>query len=118
MSTKLSQERSALHDRYAALRIKIIGHYRALALVGREPDAKAYKLPPKLGHWHEGHSERVRAACPELESVVRAIEALRAQRAPGAVLAKYGKPKVGGWRHRRSTTKVQTNPGEWPPKYK
>jgi hypothetical protein len=119
MVTRVHAEQTKLHDQYAALRSSILNHYALLPLVGREAAAKAYKIPPKLGHWGPQHSERVRATCPEAESAVCAIEALIAQRSPAAILAKHGHPRRGGRRTRGSgAAKVQLNPGEWPPRYK
>jgi hypothetical protein len=116
--TKVHAEQTRLHDQYAALRVRIINHYRLMPLIGREVSAHAFKLPPKLGHWHATHSERVRAVCPELEDAVQAIEALIAQRSPAAILAKYGPQKRGGWRKRSRPNSQQTFElvGEWPPR--
>jgi hypothetical protein len=120
MTTKVHAEQTRLHDQYAWLRIKILKYYDLLPLVGRGADVDAYKLPKKLGHWHANHSAKVRAACPELEGTVRAIEALIAQRSPAAVLAKYGPQKVGGWRKKRPSLNNQQEyelVGEWPPRH-
>jgi hypothetical protein len=117
MVTKVHAEQTVLHNQYAELRVRILKHYDALSLVGQAVDAKTYKLPPRLGHWGPQHSARVRAACPEMESVVRSIEALIAQRDPAIIAAKYGPQKRGGWRRARAN-RVQLNPGEWPPRYK
>src|ERR1700676_464329 len=92
MVSTVAAERSRLHDQYPPLRACILDHYHLRAeLTGSSVDAQTYKLPRKLGHWGPQHSERVLAACPELERVVRAIEGLRARRATEVIEANHVK---------------------------
>jgi hypothetical protein len=121
MTSTLKSERGKGHAEYIKLRLKILDHYGLLPLVGREAGARAHKLPPKLGHWDpgsNGHSERVLDACPELESVVRAIEELLKKRSPDYIKAHHVGMRRGDNFRRRGNPKNQINPGEWPPKYK
>jgi hypothetical protein len=119
MVSTVASARSALNDRYVRLRERILQHYRTvLDLTGRSVDAKTYKLPPRLGHWNEGHSARVLAACPEMAGTVRAIEAMRAQRDRDLIAAKHIKRKPGGRRVFIHADRQQLNPGYWPPIYK
>jgi hypothetical protein len=116
MGSTVAAQRSRLHNEgYVALRAKIIAHYKTLPLMGREAGAKAYKLPPKLGHWHDTHSALVLSVCPELDDVVRAIDELRAQRDADAIAAQHIRRKPGG---RGSNISHQTPElvGEWPPR--
>jgi hypothetical protein len=117
MGSTVSIARIALNESYVRLRIKIMDHYHALSLVGVEVGAKAYKLPPKLGHWNADHSARVRAASPYLENVVAAIDRLASQRDAGIIAAKHIRRKPGGRGGARSN--LQQTPvlmGEWPPR--
>jgi hypothetical protein len=98
MVSTVAAERSKLHEQYPELRLQILDYYDLLPLVGRGVDGKTYKLPRKLGHWGAAHSAKVRAACPELENVVQAIDALRAQRSAETITAKHMKRKRGGGR--------------------
>jgi len=117
MVSTVSKARSKLHDQYTALRLKILNYYRLLPLVGREAGAKAYQLPPKLGHWHWRHRDVVGAACAELDSTVRAIEELVAQRAAEVIAAKHVPRRLGGRRKRSAYISQQpTLIGEWPPR--
>lgn len=116
MATTVKVTRGQLHDQYIDLRMKIVSYYRLLPLVGREAGARAYKLPPKLGHWHASHSERVRAVCPELESTVQAIEVLSEQRAADAITTAHIRRKRGGKRRRPIIQQEYELVGEWPPR--
>jgi hypothetical protein len=118
MATVVKAERSKRHEEYARLRTRIFNHYRTLALIGGAPGARAHQLPPKLGHWSSRHSDLVRAVDVALWPIVRRIEELRAQRAPDLIKAQHTWLRRGDNFRRRSAPKVQTNPGEWPPKYK
>jgi hypothetical protein len=120
MATILKDERSKRHNEYAGLRIEILDHYRVLALVGKTPGAKEHRLPPKLGHWNERHSDLVRAVDPWLWPVVDRIEELRAERDPELIKAQRTPMQRGKnfGRKGKGRARVQTNPGEWPPIYK
>ena len=120
MSTIVSEERTKLHNEYARLRVQILDHYRALALVGAAPGAAEHKLPPKLGHWSARHSALVRAVSEDLAPTVQRIEELRAWRDPARIKALRAPMDRGlnFTRKRPARPKVQLNPGEWPPRYK
>ena len=116
MATTVKEERGRLHEQYSRLRTKIIAYYRLLPLVGREAGARAYRLPPKLGHWHTTHSSLVLGACPEMSGAVQDIEALVAQRAADVITAKHISRKRGGKRRRPVTQQEYVLVGEWPPR--
>jgi hypothetical protein len=124
MVSTVDAARSALNLRYAPMRKRILDHYATLALVGAEPRGKAATVPRKLGHWVRGpggHSGRVLAACPELAPTVGVIERLLDQRDPDLITRAHT-PLNPGHNFRRNPgkdrTRLQLNPGEWPPRYK
>jgi hypothetical protein len=120
MSSIVSEERSKLHNEYARLRTSILHYYLTLALVGAAPGAAEHKLPPKLGHWTLRHSAMVGAVSQDLIPIVLRIETLRAWRDPTRIKSQRA-PQNRGHNFRRNNarrTKVQLNPGEWPPRYK
>jgi hypothetical protein len=117
MVSTVAAERSKLQKQYPELRLQILDYFNTLPLVGRGVSGSTYKLPTKLGHWGSLHSAKVRKAAPELEHIVRQIEALLASRAAEAIVAKHVRRKPGGKR-KRDRERVQLNPGEWPPRYR
>jgi hypothetical protein len=101
MASTVKAERSRLHDAYAPLRVAILDHYHAVAeLTGGAVEAKAHKLPKKLGQWHSTHSGMVLSICPELADVVSAIEDLCAARDPDHIRGNHKRQRPGpkpGW---------------------
>jgi hypothetical protein len=101
MGSTVAAERSRLHDAYQPLRVRILEHYRAVAqLTGREVGPRVYRLPHKLGYWHDTHTDMVLGVCPELVDVVNAIEDLCAARDPHYIRGKHKRQRPGpkpGW---------------------
>jgi hypothetical protein len=120
MTSTLAAERNKLNDEYAHLRVKIFDYYRIVGLVGDAPGAREHEIPRKLGHWTARHSEMVRAVNTALWSTVDHIEALQMRRDPRRIKAQHIPLRRGdNFRRKRDpATRVQLNPGEWPPRYK
>jgi hypothetical protein len=121
MASTLKVERGKLQAEYARLRAKILDYYyHIMPLIGPAPGIEERRLPPKLGHWNERHSDIVRTVAPHLSWIVQRIEELLERRAKAYIQARHAPLRRGDnfRRKGKGTPKGQLNPGEWPPRYR